>query len=78
MTFTRLSTERLNAVARLSGPDPACLVATCRDDFVTLGIERNFTDLILVTLEDTCTSTSKDVVNSRHSVCTRSCQLIAG
>ena len=76
VAFAGVGAKCLNAVARLGGPDPACLVATRSDHFVTLGVEGDFTDLILVTLEDTCASASEDVVNSRHSVCARCCQLV--
>ena len=48
--FVFVTIEYLELVAILGGPNSAGFVATRRDDFVSLRIERNFTDFVFVPL----------------------------
>ena len=43
--------EHLRLVTSVYRPQTACFIATCRDDLVTLRIERDLGYLILVTLQ---------------------------
>ena len=68
MTFTWIGSQALNLVPRLRRPKPARLVATRRDDLVALGVKRDFTDFVLVALQDGSARTSEDIVDSRHTI----------
>ena len=50
VTFTWVCTQALDFITGISGPQTARLVATRRDDLVSLWIKRDFTDFILVAL----------------------------
>ena len=50
VTFTWVCTQALDFITGISGPQSARLVATRRDDLVSLWVKRDFTDFILVAL----------------------------
>ena len=76
VTLAWVGSEALDLVARLGAPQAACLVTRSGDDLVALWVELDFTDFILVALEDSRASAGKDIVNTRHSVGTRRRQLV--
>ena len=67
-----VGSQALDFRACLCRPDPASLVATRRDDLVSLRVKRDFTDFIFVALQDGCAGTSEYVVDACHAVGTRS------
>ena len=50
MTLARVGSQALNLIASLCVPQSACLVAGCRDNLVTLRVELDLTDFVLVAL----------------------------
>lgn len=77
MTFRGIGSEALDLIASLGGPQAASPVATRSDYFVPLRVELDFTDLVLVTLQDGRAGSREHVVDARHAVCARRRQLVA-
>ena len=77
MTLSRVCSKTLNLVSSLSRPNPASLVATGRDYFVSLGVKRDLTNFVLMTLQDGCAGTSEHVVDTGHTVSTSCRQFVA-
>lgn len=76
VTLTRVRTQALNFIATFGRPKPARLVTTGRDDLVALRVKRDLTNFVLVTLQDGRARPRENVVDSRHAICTCSCQLV--
>lgn len=77
MALSRVRSQTLNFISSFRRPESARLVATGSNNLVALGIKRDFTDFILVALQNSRASTREDIVDARHSVGTRCCQLVA-
>lgn len=68
--FVFVAIQYLQLVSRVSGPDPACLVAARCDDLVSLRIELNFTDFIFMALQKRYAGSREDIIDARQTVCT--------
>lgn len=73
-----MAIQNLKFITCLSRPNSARFVAACCDNLVSLGVKCDFTDLVLVPLQQGHACPSEDVVDSSHTVSTCGCQLIAG
>jgi len=60
--------EGLNFHSCVSSPKSTGLIDGGRDDSVSLGVELNFTDFILMTLQKCHTGTSEHVVYTGYSI----------
>lgn len=77
VTFARVRSETLNFVSCLSRPKSACFVRTGSDDLVSLWVKRDFTNFVFVSLQYGRACAREHVVDSCHTVGTRSRQLVA-
>ena len=78
VAFSWVCAEALNFVAGLGGPQSARLVAARRDNLVSLRVKRDFTDFILMALQNGRAGASEHVVDASHSIGTCSSQFVAG
>lgn len=77
MTLARVLSQALELGAGLCRPNAARFVATRRRDHVTLRVERDLTDFVLVALKDCRAGSRKDVIHSSIAIGTRSRQFIS-
>ena len=77
MALARVGPQTLDFVTGVRRPDSACLVTARGDDLVSLRVERDLTDFILVALQDGRARASEDVVDASHAICTRRRKLVA-
>ena len=69
--------KTLDFHASISSPEPAGLVDGGGNDPISLGVELNFTDFILMTLQKSHTGPSEHVVDTSHSISRGGSHLVA-
>ena len=77
VALARIRTETLYLISALRRPQSARFVRRGRDDLVSLWIKRDFTNFVLVSLQNGRACAREHVVDSRHTI--RACrrQLVA-
>lgn len=73
-----MAVQGLKLVARLCSPNFARLVARRSDDLVTLGVELNLRNLVLVALKQRNTRAREHVVHPGHAVRAGGGKFVAG
>ena len=71
-----MAAQNLDFLACIGRPQAAGLVDTSSYDPITLGIELNFANLILVALQKGDTRTSENIIDTSNSVCTCSSHFV--
>lgn len=69
--------QSLQLVPCLRCPNLASLVARSRDDLVTLRVELNLGNFVLVTLQQSDTGTSKHVIHAGNTISTGGCKFVS-
>ena len=77
VTLAWVRSETLYFISSLRGPKSACFVRAGRNDLVSLRVKRDFTNFVLVSLQNGRACAREHVVDSRHTICTRRRQLVA-
>lgn len=68
-----MAVKRLQLIARVARPHFTGLVTGGRDDLVSLRVELNLTNLVLVALQQCRARSSENIINSSNAVRTCSC-----